>query len=569
MAYFYPVGNTPAVSLTQGLPHEKRADLLLLGCGDIRHILFTAHCDPARQLDTTCRDSTKAVIARNILLLSLILDDTKSANPLLWDLYYHFRVDKASLNLLEAQARKLCTLSTSLQAWHQSEYGQRIRLCGQGSLAAVREMWSFYAKSAAHPDLFDAESNMRIQAAREDRSNPFRGTTPPSNLTVLRSTAPTTLMTGEDLSLEYTRYWQRGTTYRGKDAALHGNPMFHPLDSNVHLHYATDPLLGFHLATTYAPLDATQTTSAVSPSQPSTPAEGARAEFQSWILSLRKAAKPAVLRFFIGDALAFSHFLQHKNRLGNTRPAHWHRAWFDFEPLVLDTNDYAENGPAPRVFDVIDTSNLIDYVGAIGVLAATSPLLKNDAPATIFTENLIRESKTHKELMDNLLFGDLQTVSTLLGLVPVEVVTNTSPSCTRDETIILAIISAGKDQREAAPTSRQLFSRIPWKRPIMLNKGSGRLQLGVILRFSSTDLANVLHSVYTKMFENQKPTTASKLNAGTRDNRSNFAAFLRLVKTQVKGDWRETMETLIGFIQARATQGSQMAENDYTEEVCT
>lgn len=42
---FYPMGNTPAMCLAQGLPPEKKADILLLGCGDPRNILFTTHCD--------------------------------------------------------------------------------------------------------------------------------------------------------------------------------------------------------------------------------------------------------------------------------------------------------------------------------------------------------------------------------------------------------------------------------------------------------------------------------------------------------------------------------------------
>jgi hypothetical protein len=45
LAHFYPIGNTPAVCLTQNLPPEKQADILLLGCGDVRSILFTAHSD--------------------------------------------------------------------------------------------------------------------------------------------------------------------------------------------------------------------------------------------------------------------------------------------------------------------------------------------------------------------------------------------------------------------------------------------------------------------------------------------------------------------------------------------
>ena len=43
--YFYPIGNTPAVSLTQDLPYRQAAHILLLGCGDARNILYTIHAD--------------------------------------------------------------------------------------------------------------------------------------------------------------------------------------------------------------------------------------------------------------------------------------------------------------------------------------------------------------------------------------------------------------------------------------------------------------------------------------------------------------------------------------------
>jgi hypothetical protein len=45
VTYFYPVGNTTAVHLTRNLPPEEDADILLLGCGDVRNILFTAYAD--------------------------------------------------------------------------------------------------------------------------------------------------------------------------------------------------------------------------------------------------------------------------------------------------------------------------------------------------------------------------------------------------------------------------------------------------------------------------------------------------------------------------------------------
>jgi hypothetical protein len=43
--FFYPVGNTAAVCLTQDLPPEQPADVLLLGCGDARNVLYTVHVD--------------------------------------------------------------------------------------------------------------------------------------------------------------------------------------------------------------------------------------------------------------------------------------------------------------------------------------------------------------------------------------------------------------------------------------------------------------------------------------------------------------------------------------------
>ena len=43
--FFYPIGNTPATCFTQQLAPEDAADVLLLGCGDPRSIMFTVHVD--------------------------------------------------------------------------------------------------------------------------------------------------------------------------------------------------------------------------------------------------------------------------------------------------------------------------------------------------------------------------------------------------------------------------------------------------------------------------------------------------------------------------------------------
>ena len=41
--FFYPIGNTSAVDLTDTLTPEEKANVLLLGCGDPRNILHTVY----------------------------------------------------------------------------------------------------------------------------------------------------------------------------------------------------------------------------------------------------------------------------------------------------------------------------------------------------------------------------------------------------------------------------------------------------------------------------------------------------------------------------------------------
>ena len=43
IAYLYAFGNTPASCLTKSIPPDIDANLLLLGCGDVRNILFTVY----------------------------------------------------------------------------------------------------------------------------------------------------------------------------------------------------------------------------------------------------------------------------------------------------------------------------------------------------------------------------------------------------------------------------------------------------------------------------------------------------------------------------------------------
>jgi len=41
----HPLGPTPAVCLTQDVPPEGEMRILILGCGDVRNVLFTVYTD--------------------------------------------------------------------------------------------------------------------------------------------------------------------------------------------------------------------------------------------------------------------------------------------------------------------------------------------------------------------------------------------------------------------------------------------------------------------------------------------------------------------------------------------
>jgi hypothetical protein len=44
-AFLYAAGNTPASSLTKSVPQGQNVDILSLGCGDLRNILYTAYLE--------------------------------------------------------------------------------------------------------------------------------------------------------------------------------------------------------------------------------------------------------------------------------------------------------------------------------------------------------------------------------------------------------------------------------------------------------------------------------------------------------------------------------------------
>jgi hypothetical protein len=492
--------------------------------------------------------------ARNILLLTLALDDTDGGHDLsMWNIAYHLYLDKESMKLLNDQATELYEMATTMQSWTNGKYGQQFRFCDEETLSRVRNIWSTYRvvgfegkKREQHVQRSTA-AMQRAMSSREYHTNDA-----PFSLNAVRAAAPAGICAVRDAPKLAGRCWEYGSTdkdgiYLRKPENI--NPMF--VTDSTTLHYGTDPLLGFHLATAYAPL------TKESPLRGRDDArfklvEAARREFRAWIASFRQYPQQHLtMRFSASDAIAFSYALQQRRLTGTSSPAGFYRDSYHSKPLVLDSGDYLESGGAPTSFTVIDTSNLIDHIGALNLLVASSPLLENTPMASLYTQSLVKSQETQTAHIDNLLCGHFPTISTLLGLIPVEYWTNVSSTSMMDDLML--------DSGFGSADSEQMHSRLSWKQPFPRQTShslvSGRLH------FDETGLARVLHEVYLNMFKNED---MHRLFAGMsrhtitntsllRYTRRSFALFLRFVRNRVICNWTKVMDRLLALIEKDST----------------
>ena len=208
------------------------------------------------------------------------------------------------------------------------------------------------------------------------------------NLTVVRSAAP---LSQEAASLSGTSrhdFWSSDAPH------VRINPTFHCLSrNNVVLDHATDLLVGFHLAPAYAPLaqNLLQQYGAMGLDHNAKTKAAVRLRFADFVEAWKKrSCRGMILRFFTGDALAFAYALQSQHQPGQAIPKFYCDAW-TFETIDMqDLDELEAHIKPPDYFNVIDTSNLTDSLGAPNVLLSNSPLLKPDPMSTLYTEALLQ-----------------------------------------------------------------------------------------------------------------------------------------------------------------------------------
>ncbi|KAF2445427.1 hypothetical protein P171DRAFT_512676 [Karstenula rhodostoma CBS 690.94] len=508
LTHFYPFGNTPAISLTQYIAPDQDASLLLLGCGDSRNVLFTVYSESenyGRRLDITCCDVEAEILARNIILYTLFLDDTDGASTVcIWNIYYHMKLDAKSLDLLREQADKLQNTSRSIEDWRKGPYGDIIRFCDIITFNRVADMWKFYAIRPSHGKRFKVQQKQLKAGFLTARNNRKERIGTNSN--------------------EGAVYWETGLVMGDRQtraAAAHPNPMLGVSNRELTLHYALNPLLGFHQESSrnalaqHSPLQPGPGVEKLSPE-----CAAALTEFAAWGASFRFNRKRICLRFVAADALALCHVLQHHRAHKNALPASWYRDRRQYQTLDLDSDEYSQDEPAPTAFNIIDTSNLGDHLKLLNIFTACVPLSKPDA--VVHTETLGSSSNTNDRLEEDL-HGDIPTVAALFSLQPIQFWTNTVPFPTND-------------------SRRQ--DRTIWRRAMH--------RIG----FDHEELAMLIYSIYVQMFKDEswalrfRDPLGVLVGPNMHYSRAGIAALLRLLKNNEIVDWDRFICTFQDYVLA-------------------
>ncbi|RDB24852.1 hypothetical protein Hypma_007901 [Hypsizygus marmoreus] len=541
--YFYPIGNTSAVCLTRDIAPDEPADILSLGCGDPRNVLYTIFSEPQpaiRKLDFTCCDFEPGILARNVILFTMVAD--KQSYSTIWNIFFHLYLDCESHSILIEQCKKLVGYSQSLQTWDASPYGSTLKMCTAYTLSELRRHWTLYIDMHDLP----SERQKMIRAAFKDLFKPIMAKTSKNALpSAARSSGPVMGLAMQTLSDQCRQYWKTGLTFSNPKlvaAATLLNPTFaYSLEGEgCAVHYGTDPLIPFHLASLFG--------NAKHPLTIDDAVKAAQTQFNNWcsafFISVTAAQCPPTIRLFLGEAMTVCRTLHAFAETGTVMLGVPVAQW-KTQLIQLNSDDYNLDG-APAQFNVIETSNLDDHIGLLNVLVSTVPLLSKSTPSSVlYVESLLSGAKDATTDFTGRLYINLTVISLLLGVTPIDYLSGFTTRSNVHE-LIVQLVSKGN--------STQFHQVTTWKMPTSGDISSDAPALPPT--FDPSQLGTLLYDIYHDVFEHEDALNFSKMNQGNmlkaiaRSNlihyiRESFVLFLKLIrdKNQIKDEqWIQVMD---------------------------
>lgn len=322
------------------------------------------------------------------------------------------------------------------------------------------------------------------------------------------------------------------------------NPMFiiSSVSDSFVVHFATDPRSGFHIASAFdgRKNEAKEINEMV---------VLAKTQFAEWCKAFVDYAKcgSASINIYFGDAVNFCHELAARNPCESSSAVltRLYTATWSAKPLRLDGNGVQA---LPYTFDIIDTSNLADWIGLHNLLPATAPLLSRKTTSILYTETLRISANEPEDDLSEALFMTVDMASLVIGLSPTgHILGYTTESSHAEDMIHLQ-------------GSKRYRIRIPWRVAALGDRHDREAvsRQGQVWRvkFEADELVALFFSVYLKMFaqEDLKKLMHSDLSpdklriqqkAFNRYARLSFVTLLRHAKRNLQTDWSKFFPCLL------------------------
>lgn len=496
--------------------------------------------------------------ARNVLLFAIATSDIDGRNQQkLWNIMYHFFLDKESLQLLLEKCQRLVAVSKSLQTWDESEFAPFVKMCSAETLAELHKYWSHYVTMGSRTGKAKVEYEKKYRAgiARvvKEQLHDLKG----DYVHACRGAGPLISATLQIIPDIYRHYWLHGVTHIQKDD-INSSRLVNPTLAyasgmeGFHLH-ATSPLAEFHLSRALTPLKERNRPTGIprmiggSQDKQGDIMGAAQEEFSEWCASFRLLAstRRVIVRMFFGNAFPLCNTLWAKS-LGLSSAGEYVSSFSDKE-LVLD-----DGTATPHTFNAIDTSNLIDHWGLIPVLIATTPLLSKTPSSTLYTETMGGYTTDATHGFPERLGDDLSVVLLLLNIAPVPLLSRFDSNSSTTETFLKKYIEDAR-YRE----------RLAWKIPSLGDSFASNSPPKVPdhVSFDPVQLAHCLFHVYRTLFRSEdfeyvltRGLTMHKHVENMRYLtyvRKSFAMLLRLAKIRPwkEMEWDRFTTSLLGLME--------------------
>ncbi|RVD88680.1 uncharacterized protein DFL_002856 [Arthrobotrys flagrans] len=557
--FYYPIGNSPAINLVGYLPQEINAEVLLLGCGDVRNVLFTLFTESSdtaneahRKYHFTCCDVEGAVIARNILLMAMILKNEESS--IMWPIYYDVFMSEKCSEALKGHLKELLSASEDIYSWLKSDTGKVLTLGSRYTLAVVRRFWSAWVK-----ELSDKANESQRRKSVETELNNVVKNSKGSVISLARSAGPLVLEVLNASSEHFYHYWKHGTTELHPEKPPVPNPTFalSKYGKKFSVHYGTNPLAGFHLSTAvvpFAPKDGPASKFLpMKYSSDFTPlVTCAKEEFNLWCQAFRKAqgGNKVTLCFFVDEALELC---------GNLSLATDVTGIKELNETNAISKGYLYSHPTQ--FNVIDISNLIDHIGTYNILLSVLSLLRKDHISYLSTETLLNHEfdlEYGNEALYNVFGVDPASLFALLGIAVVDFMCGQS-----------SISQVSEYPLEAFGKGAQRHSRLVWKwipsfQPEGINEDCASLSQRPRFTYDTDAMIEFLAAVYKKLFAIENAAWSirqierglqreGRINFLQHNTRATYSLLLQKIKrvTSETVPWDDLVEKLVLYVTSK------------------